>query len=335
MKSATKRFALVLSLLILSVIAKGYLSKKPEQEKRLLKIAVMDWSGFYPVIVAQKKEIFKKHQIEVELINAIDNPGMNDLLANGKVDMAFGTLADHVLLKASGYKIKVFGIIDYSISDVLVGLPELKSLKDLKGKTIGIGETNSFSEFFVLSLLKSKGISETEIYFKILPFYQITESLKKGLIHAGHTWDPERTKAIKSGFKVLETSKSMKGIVTETIAVRDEVNNPIVMSDWLESFFEATVLMQNDPEAVAPLIAEFYQTDVRDVVDFIKIGAEMTLLKENFQALKGGHDLSSADYFVRTISEFYHNRGQINKPIALVDVFDDRALLLLSSRGLQ
>jgi NitT/TauT family transport system substrate-binding protein len=319
----------MLILFIVGVVFIVFLAKQKIrfQESRTIRVGVMDWPGFYPAVAASAANAFEAEGIRVELVLAKDNPALNSLLETGNVDAAFGSLADHILMSARAKDITVIAIADYSFADTIVGKPEINSLKDLSQKKIGIGEINSFSEFFILKMLSFVGVDEKLIQFELIPFYEVSQSLNDKVIDAGHTWEPELSKALKDGFKILASSKERPGVVTDSFAVRnDYLRNRITLKKFIKIFFKFADGMQNNFEPHSAAIAKYFSIEEKDGKAFFTEGVDLLSLDENVQALKtsfeGGEDFRSAEFFVKEISEFYHSRGQIEEPIELKSVVD-------------
>ena len=106
-----------------------------------LKIAYSDWPGFTILEVAQQKGWFKEAGVDVKF-EWFDYVASMDAFAAGKIDGVTVTNGDALVMASSGAKNVMIMLTDYSNgNDMIVGAPSIKSLKDLKGKKIGLSKS--------------------------------------------------------------------------------------------------------------------------------------------------------------------------------------------------
>lgn len=148
--------ALIVGLLVISTF-------KPHQEQEPIKLAISLWSGDSHAFIAQELGIFKKNGVDVQLIYSIDYPDALTAYQNQNVDGFFGTMTDAIYYDAVLYPSKIVYITDYSdTADVIVG--NIKSLDEIKGKTISVETINSYSHIFVLAALEKYGLTEDDVF---------------------------------------------------------------------------------------------------------------------------------------------------------------------------
>ena len=103
-----------------------------------LKIAYSDWPGFVAWQVAIDKGWFKEAGVDVKF-DWFDYGASMDAFTAGKEDAVFVTNGDALVVGSGGAKNTMILITDYSNgNDMIIGKPGIKSLKDLKGKTIKV-----------------------------------------------------------------------------------------------------------------------------------------------------------------------------------------------------
>lgn len=213
-----------------------------EQGKALppLRIGLDLWPGYLPAIIAAEKGLFTKSGVTVQLKK---NNTVAETVAdmrNGDVDGLFAVFSDIIILHTEGVQTKVVYISDVSQSgDVIIGRPELKSLADLKGRTVSFERTNSISHIYVLRALEAHGLDEVTVQFEIVPPADVLTALEEKRIHAGHTWQPTTSKALAKGYKILSKAGDFPGIITDilafsaqTIAERPDDIQAVVNALW-------------------------------------------------------------------------------------------------------
>jgi ABC-type nitrate/sulfonate/bicarbonate transport system substrate-binding protein len=90
---------------------------------------------------------------------------------------------------------------------VLPGSP-LKSIKDVKGKTIGINGFSGSGHMWVRAALEANGMSESDVTLVPLPFPAQAEAVKAGKVDVGMFPQPFAAMAEKDGLRVVFSSKT-------------------------------------------------------------------------------------------------------------------------------
>ena len=218
----------------------------PAPAPSLLRIGVIEWSGFYGVMRGHVEGRYAAIGLPVSVIAYPDNPTMNEALAAGSLDLACVVYADAIRLAASGTPLRTIGVLDWSDQgDVVLASPSL-SVGELTGKRLAFERPNSFSHFFLLGFLSKHGLKEAQVQMVDLPAQQVPAAIADGRIDAGHTWGPlAEEAAAKGAAKVLDRAGLVPGWITEVVVSR------------------TAVLEQRRPE-VTRLLAEIYHLQPRD-----------------------------------------------------------------------
>src|SRR5436305_13038496 len=118
-----------------------------------VKIAHSTWVGYGPLYIAQEKGFFKKHGVDVELVVMEEPKDRFPAMLADKIDMIASTVDTALLYlrKADDFQY-VVAIDDSNGGDGIVAKKDIKSLADLKGKSVAFSE-GSVSEFYLNVLL--------------------------------------------------------------------------------------------------------------------------------------------------------------------------------------
>lgn len=279
-----------------------------------LLIAINDWAGYYPIVVAHNLGYFKKYNLDVGLVKTEDIEQTNLGLAEGKVDLIGTVAADALILLHKGVSVKILMTLDHSISgDVIIANKSIRSFKDLKNKTIGISGLNTFSHLFVTLLLPKYGLKETDIQLKSVPAMQTLSALESGEIAAGHTFDPISSLAQTKGYHVVAKAGELPGIITDVLAYNTNKVNPDQAKGLTEAIFEAQTLLRLKPDLFLTSLKEFTPLSPQQVMDFIK-QIHVTDRNDNLIAFTESSHLTSLYGSLKKISSFYKRRGQIIDP---------------------
>ncbi|PID64420.1 MAG: thiamine biosynthesis protein [Gammaproteobacteria bacterium] len=128
---------------------------------------MLDWfvnPDHAAIIVAEQKGYFKKHGLDVEIIEPADPSLPPKLVAAGKVDMAVNYQPQHHMQVSEGLPLMRIGTLISTPLNTLIVLKDsgINDLKDLKGKTIGYS-VNGFEESLLTAMLDSAGLKPDDV----------------------------------------------------------------------------------------------------------------------------------------------------------------------------
>jgi NitT/TauT family transport system substrate-binding protein len=218
--------SLVLSVstpLVLGAAAQAQPAAKPAAPaagKKPLRVAYSDWPGWTAFEVGIQKGWFKEEGIDVEFSWFDYLPSM-DAFSAGKVDAVCVTNGDGLVTGANGGKSKYILLNDYSNgNDQIIGRPGIKSVKDLKGKKIGL-ELTLVEHLLLLQALQKNGLKQSDVELVNFPTNETPQALASGQVSAIAAWYPVSGQARKAvaGSKALFTSADVPGLIYDTVAV--------------------------------------------------------------------------------------------------------------------
>ena len=185
-----------------------------------LKVGYSDWPGWVAWEVAIEKEWFKEAGVDVEF-EWFDYLASMDAFAAGQLDAVCMTNGDALLTGATGGANVMVLINDFSNgNDMVVAAPGISSVKDLKGKKVGV-EVGLVGHLLLLKGLESVGYTEDDVELVNMPTDQAAQTLASGDVDAIVAWQPNSGQALKavSGSKAIFTSADRPGLIYDTLAV--------------------------------------------------------------------------------------------------------------------
>ena len=185
-----------------------------------LKIGYSDWPGFTILEVAKQKGWFKEAGVDVELAWFDYLPSL-DAFSAGKIDAVTCVATDALVNGANGAKSKLIAILDYSNgSDMIIGAPGVNSIKDLKGKKIGL-EVTLMEHLLLLKALELNGMKQSDVELVNTATNETPQTLGSGKVAAVGAWYPVSGQALKqvAGSKAIFTSADVKGLIYDVLAV--------------------------------------------------------------------------------------------------------------------
>jgi NitT/TauT family transport system substrate-binding protein len=194
----SKLYCILLTLSVLGIPC-GFLAGADQT-----RIAVTNPNiSFLPSGVALKKGFFKDEGLEVEIIR-MNVPTIITALVTGDIGytLLFGSVVRGAL---RGMPMRALASLLDGSTHALVAKPEYKSGKELKGKTVGIGNFGGTDEVAGRMMLKSFGLdTEKDLKFIALgPDRARLAALKEGLVDVAVIAPPADALGRQMGFNVL------------------------------------------------------------------------------------------------------------------------------------
>lgn len=291
-----------------------------------LKIAYSDWPGWVAWEVAIQKGWFKEAGVDVKFEWFEYVPSMEAYSAN-KVDAVAMTNGDGLVTGATGAKSKAIIINDYSNgNDMIVARPGINSLKDLKGKKIGV-EIGFVDHLLLLKGLEANGMKESDVELVNIPTHETAKALASGDVDAIAAWQPNSGQALKAvpGSKPIYSSADTPGLIYDVLAV-----NPASLSarkeDWAKvvKVWYQVVDYFNDPASkddAIKIMASRVNLAPAEYEAFVK-GTKILTLAEAKKAFKKGEGLDSIYGSSEVVDKFNVDNKVYETPQPVDDYID-------------
>lgn len=188
-----------------------------------LKIGYSDWPGWVAWEVAIEKKWFKEEGVDVKF-EWFDYVASMDAFAAGKLDGVGMTNGDALVTGSTGAKSVMILMNDYSNgNDMVIAGPGISSVKELKGKKIGV-EVGFVSHLLLLNALEKNGMTESDVELVNVPTNETPQVLASGDVDAIVAWQPSSGQALSQvpGSKPIYTSADEPGLIYDMLAVSPE-----------------------------------------------------------------------------------------------------------------
>ena len=164
-------------------------------------------TGFAPSWVTADKGIWKKHGLDVELIFLRGGSRTVAALIGGSVDFILGSDLGITTAILQGANLTRVGVTTNTLGYSIVVQPNIKTIRDLKGKIIGITPGRDAAYARVVKLLRDNGMdSSKDVTFLSVgdggPAARVA-ALSTGVIHASMFTPPSDMISEKVGMKIL------------------------------------------------------------------------------------------------------------------------------------
>jgi NitT/TauT family transport system substrate-binding protein len=189
-----------------------------------IKLGMSTWLGYAPLYLAKEKGFFQKRGIEVEVV-VIESPAdRRAAFAADKIQGMATTVDTHVMTAAAENPIpvkQVLALDDSYGGDGIVAKKEIKTIKDLKGKTVAAQLGAGASYFWLNYVLNQNGLKLSDLKAVDMKAGDAGAAFVAGKVDAAVTWEPWLSKAKETPFgSVLLASDKTPGIIVDSLAFK-------------------------------------------------------------------------------------------------------------------
>jgi len=224
-----------------------------------MRLGMTTWVGYGPMFLARDKGFFKENGLDVELRIIEDAAIYMAAVAAGELDGNASTLDEIMKYRSPEFCFKAVAALDDSHGgDGVLVREDVKSLKDLKGKQVGMNE-GSVSQFWFNILLTREGMTEKDLEITNMTADDAAAAFIAGQIPAAVTWEPHlslvRTK--KQG-KVLIDSAETPGLIVDVADLTCDYikNNPKDVEAFNKGLFKAVEFIKTNPDEAYAIMAK-------------------------------------------------------------------------------
>src|SRR6201986_3793143 len=173
---------------------------------------------YLPTVLAQQLGEFEKAGLDVELVDLKGGSDALKAVLGGSADVVSGYFDHCVNLAAKKQELVSFVVYDRYPGEVLVVSPahtaEIRSIKDLAGKRVGVSAPGSSTDFFLKFLLKKNGVDPSSVaVIGVGLGGTAVAAMEQGQIDAAVMLDPSVT--------VLQGNHPDLGILSDTRTAKD------------------------------------------------------------------------------------------------------------------
>lgn len=329
---------------------KGASAYKWDDKNRVLRFSYNVWSGWLPVIAANKgvkpnpDSIFaKKHGFQLEMVLMDDPVAARDAFASGEVHTLWGTLDMMVLfapelMRDSRTAPRIVQQIDWSNGgDGIVVRKAIKTVRDLKGRSVALAQ-NSPSEYYLTSLLLSAGLkpADVKIRFTATAFEAAAAFVADGQIDACVSWAPDIYKIADRvpNTRILSSTQDANKLIADVYALRADFvrDHPEVVDGLVAGILEGMDMVKQDPAPACQAMADAFGMKPDDVMG-MRNDAHLTNAAENAQFFLNAANPVNFERTWKNAAYVYRELGRINAPVAFDQVMDYSVLKRVIAKG--
>jgi NitT/TauT family transport system substrate-binding protein len=286
-----------------------------------MRVGTNMWIGYGPLYLARGRGFLDPK------IKLVEFPAASEAmrsLRNGAIDAACLTLDESLSLLEGEPDLAVALVFDVSHgADVVIARPGIASARDLPGKRIGV-ESTALGAYMLARLLEKTGIAAGAVTVVPVEIHEHEAAFRQGRIDAVITFEPVRTKILRTGAHVVFSSDEIPGEIVDVLVVRRDFltrhggRNVPTLRSLVESWYRAIAAVEADPAGSARDLGqrlELTPTEVLATLQLVRYAgrAENRRLLGDEQALVP---------VARSLSRVMHAEGLVAKPIPYQGIFD-------------
>ncbi len=169
---------------------------------------------YLPNELTQQLGYFKQEGLEVTLIDEASGQSSENEVLAGQVDAGSGSYNHTIELQPKGKQMEAVVLLNVAPGEAEVvsakAASQIHSVKDLKGKNLGVTELGSGTQTLTTALLHNVGVTTDQVHFiPVGAGDTFIAAMQQGKIDAGMTTEPTISRILSSGVgKVLVDLRS-------------------------------------------------------------------------------------------------------------------------------
>ncbi len=219
----------------------------PEPEPPL-RIGTNVWPGYEPLYLARDLGYFDT--TSVRLVEYPSATEVSRAFRNGAIESAALTLDEVLSALQYGVAARVVLVMDISHgADALVARPELKELKDIKGRRVAV-ESGALGAYVLVRALQFAGLSPGNISVVSVPSSEHEQAYQARRVDAVVTMEPIRTRLLTQGARQLFDSSQLPGEIVDVLIVQQYYldRHPDQVRRLIKNWFSSLKYMKEHPE---------------------------------------------------------------------------------------
>jgi NitT/TauT family transport system substrate-binding protein len=237
------KFKLILAAAGLALLA------APASAQTKVNIGISGWTGFAPLTLAKEAGIFAKNGLDVT-IKKIPQASRHLAIASGDIQCAATTVETWIVWNANGVPtVQLFQLDKSYGADGMVVRNDVKSIKDIKGKTVAASAPGTAPYFTLAWFLKKNGLSVKDVKVVNMEPGPAAQAFIAGQNDVAMTYEPylSAVRAKPEAGKIIATTLDYPMIMDTFGCTPDFIaKNEGAVKALAKSYFEALEMIKND-----------------------------------------------------------------------------------------
>lgn len=263
--------------------------------------------------LAEEKGFFKDNGVDVTVRDFASTTESTNAIVGGQIDFCTFASSETIAPFAQGADFKIVLESDKSNGcEGLVAKSDIKSVKDLKGKTVAT-QLYSVDHMFLLTLLDENGMSEDDISIVDMSIQESGNAFVAGQCDAACIWDPYFSQSKAAGGTELFSSADNPDLITDSLAATASIckDNPDAVKGVIKGFFEAVEYWKENPDEANEFMGEKLGVSADEFAEQMN-GLIIPTEDEVLTAFTEADDYTYWGYTQNTIKDFMYKLGVLD-----------------------
>jgi NitT/TauT family transport system substrate-binding protein len=288
-------------------------------------VAHATWVGYGPLYIAKEKGFFAQEGLDVHLLIIEDESQYAAAMASGNIDGLGNVLDREIIHFAKGTpEVVLFAMDESTGGDGIVASQEIKSLQDLKGKSVGL-DKSSTSYFFFLTALQKAGVDESSVTIHEMGASDAGAAFVAGRLDAAVTWEPWLTNAgQRQGGHVLVSSRDLPSTILDVFVLRKEVldAHPEVGLKLTTAWNKAVAWYEEHPQEGIAIMARAMGISNEEMADMAS-GVTFFNASKNRTFFDRSSEINIYEVAARA-GAFWQEKKIITRPVAIDELITSK-----------
>lgn len=237
---------------IMAAVAAGALLSTPAAAQGTkVTIGMSGWTGFAPLTLAKEAGIFAKNGVDVT-IKKIPQASRHLAIASGDIQCAATTVETWIVWNANGVATTQLFQLDKSYgADGMAVRNDVKSIKDIKGKTVAASAPGTAPYFTLAWMLKKNGLSVKDVKVVNMEPGPAAQAFIAGQNDVAMTYEPylSAVRAKPEAGKIIATTLDYP-MIMDTFGCTPKfiAENEVAVKAMTKSYFDALEMIKSDPK---------------------------------------------------------------------------------------
>ena len=213
------KYLLTSLIIFTSILSLNSCNSAEDANVKHIRVGMNTWPGYEPFMLA-KENNYLANSVHISRLDSA-----TDVIKSFKseiIDIACVTLDEALIYQdISGEDIKIITIMDFSTGgDVVIATKDIKTMKDLKGKVVGV-ESSALGSFMITRAVdKTDGLNINDINIINISYEHHEKEFINKNVDAVVTFEPVKTKLLKSGAHIIFDSTQIPGEIIDVMIVK-------------------------------------------------------------------------------------------------------------------
>ena len=298
---------------------------KPAPQTNLIKFGYMPGNmNGAPFYIALAKGFFEEYNIKIEIVPLSSGSEVKQAISAGQINLGFAGASNFFIPISKGVPIKVIAHMSFTHTYLYVGPNDIKTFKELEGKSIAISP-GGINEYEIRRILKKENVDTDKINFVniIDKINRPIALMEKKIVDAVPIDYEDLAKYSEFGAVPLE-EWGTKGYdnrykLDTVIVVNEEFKqaHPLLVEQFIDGLIDGHRFIKSNPKEAAAIVSSYIETDTSGALKYLPENLEKMWENEILT-----YTLWDDPMALVGMSEIAAQIGQIDSILTLDQIYD-------------